>query len=98
MRVVEHARVEGVADLAFQRAQRALAAHSFGDLLVVVRAALGAAVADLGDRGHVDDITKGDNTYHGAVTVPGFKATKGWDAATGLGTPKAQALIPALAS
>jgi hypothetical protein len=46
----------------------------------------------------VDDITKGDNTYHGAVTVPGFKATKGWDAATGLGTPKAQALIPALAS
>jgi subtilase family serine protease len=43
------------------------------------------------------DITTGDNTYHGDVTVQGFSATPGWDPATGLGTPKAAALVPALA-
>lgn len=44
------------------------------------------------------DITVGDNTFHGAdTTVPGFTATKGWDAASGLGTPKANLLVPALA-
>jgi subtilase family serine protease len=45
------------------------------------------------------DITTGDNTYHGvSVTVPGFAATRGWDAATGLGTPKANNLVPLLAT
>ena len=44
------------------------------------------------------DITTGDNTYHGAVTVQGFSATKGWDAASGLGTPKANTLVPLLAT
>ncbi len=44
------------------------------------------------------DITVGDNTFHGAdITIPGFTATKGWDAASGLGTPKANLLVPALA-
>ena len=43
------------------------------------------------------DITVGDNTYHGAVTVNGFAAKQGWDAATGLGSPKANVLVPALA-
>ena len=44
------------------------------------------------------DITTGDNTYHGAnITIPGYPATKGWDPATGLGTPKANLLVPALA-
>lgn len=49
---------------------------------------------------HADfhDITVGDNTFHGAdITVPGFSAHRGWDAATGLGSPKANALVPALA-
>jgi hypothetical protein len=32
------------------------------------------------------------------VTVPGFSATTGWDAASGLGMPKAQLLVPALAA
>jgi hypothetical protein len=31
------------------------------------------------------------------VTVPGFAARAGWDAATGLGSPKANTLVPALA-
>jgi subtilase family serine protease len=44
------------------------------------------------------DITVGDNTYHGDITIQGYSATKGWDPATGLGTPKANALVPALAA
>jgi subtilase family serine protease len=44
------------------------------------------------------DITVGDNTFHGPVTVPGFSASKGWDAASGLGSPKADVLVPVLAA
>ncbi len=43
------------------------------------------------------DVTTGDNTFHGPVTVPGSAATRGWDAASGLGTPQADRLVPALA-
>ena len=46
------------------------------------------------------DITTGDNTFHGEAygdpTIPGFPATPGWDPATGLGTPKANTLVPVL--
>jgi subtilase family serine protease len=43
------------------------------------------------------DITVGDNTFHGPVTIQGFSATKGWDPASGIGSPKANTLVPALA-
>ncbi|HEY7046107.1 MAG TPA: S53 family peptidase [Jatrophihabitantaceae bacterium] len=43
------------------------------------------------------DVTVGDNTYHGDVTVDGFPAKKGWDAASGLGSPRADRLVPTLA-
>ena len=43
------------------------------------------------------DITTGDNTFHGNVTVPGFPASPGWDPATGLGSPKANVLVRAVA-
>jgi hypothetical protein len=43
------------------------------------------------------DITVGDNTFHGPVTIQGFSATPGWDAASGLGSPKADTLVPRLA-
>lgn len=43
------------------------------------------------------DITTGDNTYHGDVTVQGYPAAKGWDPATGIGTPRADRLVPLLA-
>jgi subtilase family serine protease len=43
------------------------------------------------------DITTGDNTFHGPVTIQGYAAGRGWDPATGLGTPKANLLVPALA-
>ena len=46
------------------------------------------------------DITTGDNTFHGEAfgdpTIQGFPATRGWDPATGLGTPKANRLVPVL--
>lgn len=43
------------------------------------------------------DITVGDNTFHGPVTITGYSAAKGWDPASGLGSPKANNLVPALA-
>ncbi|HEX9038440.1 MAG TPA: S53 family peptidase [Ktedonobacterales bacterium] len=43
------------------------------------------------------DVTSGDNTFtHGSLTVQGYQAGNGWDAATGLGTPNAVNLIPLL--
>jgi hypothetical protein len=49
-RVVEHPLVEGVADVAFERAQRARAGHSFGAFALVVGVAFAAAVTDLAYR------------------------------------------------
>ena len=48
------------------------------------------------------DITTGNNTFTRAVsskvtiTVKGYDATRGWDAATGLGTPIVSRLVPLL--
>ena len=47
---------DGVADLPLQRAQGFFRRLALGQLLVVVRAALAAGVADLSDRGHVDGV------------------------------------------
>jgi subtilase family serine protease len=49
------------------------------------------------------DVTVGDNSVPADPDTPGtpitgFSATKGWDAASGLGSPKANSLVPALAS
>jgi hypothetical protein len=44
------------------------------------------------------DVTTGDNTFHGPVTIAGFAATTGWDPATGLGTPRAGRLVSQLGS
>ena len=43
------------------------------------------------------DVTVGDNVQAG-TGIPGFTAGTGWDAVTGLGTPNAAKLVPALAS
>jgi len=40
------------------------------------------------------DITMGDNTYPTGFTLPGFEATPGWDAPTGIGSPNAAILVP----
>ncbi len=42
--------------------------------------------------------TKSDNTYPTGNTVPGYKATTGWDAASGIGSPDAANLIPLMAT
>ena len=42
------------------------------------------------------DVTTGNNQAD--PTVPGYPATTGWDPVTGLGTPNAATLVPALAS
>jgi subtilase family serine protease len=42
------------------------------------------------------DVTTGNNQAD--PSVPGYPATKGWDPVTGLGTPNAATLVPALAS
>jgi subtilase family serine protease len=39
------------------------------------------------------DITVGNNQ---TTSIPGYSASKGWDAVTGLGTPNAASLIPDL--
>src|SRR5215472_8328215 len=59
---------DGVADLAFERAQRFFGRLALGPFLVVAGAALGVPVADLGDRGHVDRVVEA------AVTAPGQPA------------------------
>jgi subtilase family serine protease len=41
------------------------------------------------------DVTTGNN--HADSAVPGYNATQGWDPVTGLGTPDAFTLVPALA-
>jgi len=42
----------------------------------------------------------GDNTFHGEAfgdpTIQGFPAARGCDPATGLGTPRANKLVPVL--
>lgn len=43
------------------------------------------------------DVTVGDNHFPGPPAIAGFSAMKGWDAASGLGSPKADNLVPALA-
>lgn len=51
------------------------------------------------------DPTTGDNSYeirdeNGDLirTVEGYRAGPGWDAVTGLGSPKVDALVPSLAA
>ena len=43
------------------------------------------------------DVTSGNNAFDAGVAVPGFNAGPGWDATTGLGSPKADQLVSFLA-
>jgi subtilase family serine protease len=45
------------------------------------------------------DITSGNNNYLNvdSTTITGYQTAKGWDPVTGLGTPKANVLVPLLA-
>jgi subtilase family serine protease len=44
------------------------------------------------------DVTTGNNSNPSFPDIPGFPATQGWDPITGLGTPNAANLLPALAA
>ncbi|MCP2334718.1 S53 family peptidase [Actinomadura rupiterrae] len=44
------------------------------------------------------DVTTGNNSNPDYPNIPGYPATQGWDPITGLGTPNAAALLPALAA
>jgi hypothetical protein len=71
-----------------------LAGHSLGSInptLYQIASDPSAYSADF------HDITMGDNTYDGLITVAGYSAAAGWDPASGLGTPRANALVPRLA-
>jgi hypothetical protein len=57
-RVIDHPLEERGADSAFQRAERGLATHPFGDLALAVGAAFAAGAADLGYRSHVDGMVE----------------------------------------
>ncbi|HZT93619.1 MAG TPA: S53 family peptidase [Gaiellaceae bacterium] len=57
----------------------------------------------LSNSSYFHDVTTGDNSVPAdpsvsGTPITGFSATKGWDAASGLGSPKANSLVPALAS
>ncbi len=54
------------------------------------------AAKDYYRTGAFHDITLGDNTYPTGNDVIGYKATKGWDAPTGIGSPDAAILVPKL--
>lgn len=70
-----------------------LAGHSLGlindDLYALAATPSGYAA-------NFHDVATG-NTNQTDPTIPGYPASPGWDAITGLGTPKADILIPALA-
>ena len=68
----------------------ALADTSCGSPIGLANPALYAAPAS-----DFDDVTSGTNSYDG---VTGFTATSGYDEASGLGTPVASSLVPALCS
>jgi subtilase family serine protease len=44
--------------------------------------------------GAFHDITVGDNTYPTGSSLIGYKATRGWDSPTGIGSPDAAILVP----
>ena len=48
--------------------------------------------------GAFHDITTGDNTYPYGGSVLGYKATAGWDAPTGIGSPDSNLLVPIMAT
>jgi subtilase family serine protease len=82
----------------FWAAVIALADQYAGHKLGFVNPALYRIAGAAPGRAAFHDVTKGNNT----VTFPpqvftGYRASRGWDAVTGLGSPDAQVLVPLLA-
>jgi subtilase family serine protease len=69
-----------------------MAGHSLG----LINPKLYSLANSASDGSYFYDVTTGNNQTNSSV--PGYSATQGWDPVTGLGTPNAAALVPALAS
>ena len=75
----------------------AIAAQIAGHGLGQINPALYALASGPNYATYFYDVTTGNNGAD-APTVPGYPATNGWDPVTGLGTPNAATLLPALAA
>ena len=74
----------------------AIAAQIKGSGLGPINAALYALAAGPNYGTYFYDVTTGNN--QAVPCIPGYPATSGWDPVTGLGTPNAATLLPALAA
>jgi len=74
----------------------AIAAQIKGSGLGQINPALYALASGPDYATYFYDVTTGNNQANPAV--PGYPATSGWDPVTGLGTPNAATLVPALAA
>jgi len=74
----------------------AIAAQIKGSGLGPINAALYALAAGPNYGTYFYDVTTGNN--QAVPSIPGYPATSGWDPVTGLGTPNAATLLPALAA
>ena len=82
----------------FWAALTAIACQAAGHNLGYINPTLYADRETLYSSGAFHDITTGDNTFPYGGTVAGYKATAGWDAPTGIGTPDAAKLVPIMAT
>ena len=82
----------------FWAALTAIACQAAGHNLGYINPTLYKDRATLYSSGAFHDITTGDNTFPHDGTVAGYKATAGWDAPTGIGTPDAAKLVPIMAT
>ena len=73
----------------------AIADQVAGHGLGLINPALYALASGPNYGSYFNDVTTGNNQAD--PSIPGYNATTGWDPVTGLGTPNAAALVPALA-
>lgn len=82
----------------FWSALTAIACQYAGHNLGFINSQLYANRAALYAAGAFHDVTIGGNTYPHDNPVIGYKATTGWDAPTGIGSPDAEILVPIMAT
>ncbi len=82
----------------FWSALTAIACQYAGHNLGFINSQLYSNRAALYAAGAFHDVTIGDNTYPHDNPVIGYKATTGWDAPTGIGSPDAAILVPIMAT
>ncbi|MBV9606528.1 MAG: Ig-like domain repeat protein [Solirubrobacterales bacterium] len=98
------------ANLVFQVGATGVAAAQYGGIVALADAVAGHGLGPINPTlyqlardpatyaSDFHDITVGNNAFPGPPAIAGFSAGPGWDAATGLGSPNAANLVPALAN